>query len=182
MRALSMPVSEVRVVILGQDPYPTPGHAVGLAFSVAPDTHPLPASLRNIFRELASDLGVPAPVNGDLTAWTQQGILLLNRVLTVAPGAPGSHRHRGWEAVTLAIVRELVRVSPGFVAILWGNSARKVAGEMGNTPVLESAHPSPLSAHRGFFGSAPFSAVNRELVERGWALIDWELNDVGTQP
>ena len=182
LRALSMPITEVRVVILGQDPYPTPGHAVGLAFSVAPDVSPVPASLRNIFTELVDDVSVSMPTTGDLTPWTQQGILLLNRVLTVQAGHAGSHRGRGWEAVTLAIVRDLVRVSPGFVAILWGNSARGVAGELGNAPVLESAHPSPLSAHRGFFGSAPFSAVNRGLVERGWAPIDWELNDVGTEP
>lgn len=175
MRALSVPLPEVRVLILGQDPYPTPGHAVGLAFSVAPHVSPVPASLRNIFTELSDDIAVPIPDSGDLTPWTDQGVLLLNRVLTVTPGAAGSHRGRGWEGITLAVVRELVRVSPGFVSVLWGNSAAQVSSELGDAPVLRSSHPSPLSAYRGFFGSRPFSWANRELVRLGRDPIDWSL-------
>jgi uracil-DNA glycosylase len=175
MRALSVPLPEVRVLILGQDPYPTPGHAVGLAFSVAPDISPVPASLRNIFTELSDDIAVPIADSGDLTPWTDQGVLLLNRVLTVTPGAAGSHWGRGWEGITLAVVRELARVSPGFVAVLWGNSAAHVSSELGDAPVLRSAHPSPLSAYRGFFGSRPFSWANRELTRLGFDPVDWSL-------
>jgi uracil-DNA glycosylase len=175
MRALSVPLPEVRVLILGQDPYPTPGHAVGLAFSVAPDVSPVPASLRNIFTELSADLAVPIPESGDLTPWSHQGVLLLNRVLTVAPGEPGSHRGRGWESITLAVVRELVRVSPGFVAVLWGKPAAQVSFELGAAPALRSPHPSPLSAYRGFFGSRPFSWANRELARLGREPVDWSL-------
>lgn len=175
MRALSVPVPDVRVLILGQDPYPTPGHAVGLAFSVARDVSPVPASLRNIFTELNVDIATPTPESGDLTPWTDQGVLLLNRVLTVTPGAAGSHRGRGWEGITLAVVRELVRVSAGFVAVLWGKPAAEVSAELGDAPVLRSAHPSPLSAYRGFFGSRPFSWANRELVRLGRDPIDWSL-------
>ena len=175
MRALSVPLPEVRVLILGQDPYPTPGHAVGLAFSVAPDVSPVPASLRNIFTEVSADLAVPIPESGDLTPWSHQGVLLLNRVLTVAPGEPGSHRGRGWESITLAVVRELVRVSPGFVAVLWGKPAAEVSVELGVAPMLQSAHPSPLSAYRGFFGSRPVSWANRELARLGRAPVDWSL-------
>jgi uracil-DNA glycosylase len=175
MRALSVPVSSVRVLIVGQDPYPTPGHAVGLAFSVAPHVSPLPASLRNVFAELVNDLDVPLPTSGDLTPWAQQGVLLLNRVLTVSPGEAGSHRGHGWEEVTLAVVRELVRTSPGFVAVLWGKPAAELAEELAPAPVLRSAHPSPLSAHRGFFGSAPFSWANTALTAIGRAPIEWSL-------
>ena len=175
MRALAMPLRDVRVLILGQDPYPTPGHAVGLAFSVAPDASPLPASLRNIFTELVDDTSAPRPATGDLTPWTRQGVLLLNRVLTVEPSKPGSHRHRGWEEVTLAVVRELVRASPGFVALLWGNSAATLAAELRDAPVLQSAHPSPLSAYRGFFGSRPFGWANAALTQIGRAPVEWPL-------
>ena len=175
LRALSMPVAEVRVLIVGQDPYPTPGHAVGWAFAVAPDVSPVPASLRNVFTELVNDASVPFPATGDLSPWAGQGVLLLNRALTVEPGKPGSHRGRGWEEVTLAVVRELVRSSPGFVALLWGNSAATLADELGDTPVLRSAHPSPLSAYRGFFGSRPFSWANRELTRLGREPVDWSL-------
>ena len=175
MRALSVPVSDVRVLILGQDPYPTPGHAVGLAFSVEPDVSPVPASLRNVLAELSADIAAPRPDSGDLTTWSDQGVLLLNRVLTVAPGAAGSHRGHGWEGITLAVVRELARVSPGFVAVLWGNPAAQVSVELGNAPVLRSAHPSPLSAYRGFFGSRPFSWANHELARLGRDPIDWSL-------
>ncbi len=175
LRALSMPVDEVRVLIVGQDPYPTPGYAVGWAFAVAPDVSSLPASLRNIFRELVDDASVPRPDTGDLSPWAGQGVLLLNRVLTVEPGKPGSHRGRGWEDVTLAVVRELVRSSPGFVALLWGNSAATLAAEMRDAPVLRSAHPSPLAAYRGFFGSAPFTWANRALAQIGRTPIEWVL-------
>ncbi len=175
MRALSVPLPEVRVLILGQDPYPTPGHAVGLAFSVAPDISPVPASLRNIFTELSTDIAAPIPDSGDLTPWSDHGVLLLNRVLTVAPGEPGSHRGRGWESITLAVVRELVRASPGFVALLWGNSAATLAPELGDAPVLRSVHPSPLAAYRGFFGSRPFSWANAALTHIGRAPVDWLL-------
>jgi len=175
LRALSMPVDQVRVLIVGQDPYPTPGHAVGWAFAVAPEVLPLPASLRNVFTELVDDVSASMPATGDLTPWASQGVLLLNRVLTVEPGKPGSHRGRGWEEVTLAVVRELVRSSPGFVALLWGNSAATLADELGDTPVLRSAHPSPLSAYRGFFGSRPFSCANHELARLGRGPVDWSL-------
>ncbi len=175
MRALSVPLPEVRVLILGQDPYATPGHAVGLAFSVAPDVSPVPASLRNIFTELSTDIAVAIPESGDLTPWSEQGVLLLNRVLTVGPGEPGSHRGRGWEGITLAVVRELARVSPGFVAVLWGKPAAEVLVELGAAPALRSAHPSPLSAYRGFFGSRPFSWANRELARLGREPVDWSL-------
>jgi len=175
MRALSVPAPDVRVLILGQDPYPTPGHAVGLAFSVAPDISPVPASLRNVFTELVNDASVPMPATGDLSPWASQGVLLLNSVLTVEPGKPGSHRGRGWEDVTLAVVRELVRASPGFVALLWGNSAATLSAELGDTRVLRSAHPSPLSAYRGFFGSRPFSWANAALTQLGRSPVDWSL-------
>jgi len=175
LRALSMPVAEVRVLIAGQDPYPTPGHAVGWAFAGAPDVSPVPASLRNVFTELVNDASVPMPATGDLSPWASQGVLLLNRVLTVEPGKPGSHRGRGWEDVTLAVVRELVRASPGFVALLWGNSAATLSAELGDTRVLRSAHPSPLSAYRGFFGSRPFSWANAALTQLGRSPVDWSL-------
>ena len=176
MRALSLPLPDVSVLILGQDPYPTPGHAVGLAFAVSKDVSPLPASLRNILSERASDLAMEMPPTGDLTPWTRQGVLLLNRVLTVSPGAAGSHHGRGWEQVTLAIVRELARRSPGFVALLWGKPAGELALEMPRVPVLRSPHPSPLAAYRGFFGSAPFSWANNALTGLGRAPVDWSLD------
>lgn len=170
-----MPLTDVRVLIVGQDPYPTPGYAVGLAFSVAPEVKQIPASLRNIFSELVNDLSVPLPASGDLAPWAGQGVLLLNRVLTVAPGAPGSHGGYGWESLTLAIVRELVCASPGFVSLLWGKSAGELASELGDNPVLRSPHPSPLSAYRGFFGSAPFSWANAELIRIGREPVEWSL-------
>lgn len=176
MRALSLPLPDVSVLIVGQDPYPTPGHAVGLAFAVSADVSPLPASLRNILTERASDLAMEIPPTGDLTPWTRQGVLLLNRVLTVSPGAAGSHHGRGWEQVTLAIVRELARRSSGFVALLWGKPAGELAREMPRVPVLRSPHPSPLAAYRGFFGSAPFSWANNALTGLGRTPIDWSLD------
>lgn len=173
LRALGVPLDSVRVLIVGQDPYPTPGHAVGLAFSVAPEVSPLPASLRNIFAELSSDLQLPAPATGDLTGWAQQGVMLLNRVLTVRAGEAGSMRKLGWEQVTLEIVRTLAARRQPLVAILWGSDAQALAPEMPNAHIIASPHPSPLSAHRGFFGSHPFSRANEALVASGLEPIVW---------
>ncbi|MGO1317373.1 MAG: uracil-DNA glycosylase [Cellulomonadaceae bacterium] len=174
LRAFERPLADVRVLIVGQDPYPTPGHATGLAFSVAPGVRP-PASLRNVFAELHNDLGVPVPTSGDLTPWADQGVLLLNRVLSVTPGHPGSHRGRGWERVTDAAIAALVARGGPLVAVLWGNDAQRLAPALGRTPVVASPHPSPLSARRGFFGSRPFSRTNAALVAQGAAPIDWRL-------
>ena len=175
LRAFSRPLADVRVLVVGQDPYPTAGHPVGLAFSVAPGVRPLPRSLRNIYLELEADLAVPAAEHGDLTAWFDQGVLLLNRVLTVAPGQSGSHRRRGWEQVTQRAIEALVERGGPLVAILWGADARKLAPLLGDVPVVESAHPSPLSARHGFFGSRPFSRVNDLLLAQGAEPIDWRL-------
>ncbi len=174
-RAFSQPLSGVRVLIVGQDPYPTPGHPVGLSFSVAPDVRRLPASLANIFREYTADLGYPKPSNGDLTPWTERGVMLLNRVLTVQPGNIGSHRGRGWEEVTEQAITALAARGGPLVAILWGRDARNLAPLLGGTPIIESAHPSPNSADRGFFGSRPFSRANRLLEEQGAGPVDWKL-------
>ena len=175
LRAFTQPFADVRVLIVGQDPYPTPGHAVGLSFSVAADVKPLPRSLQNIFRELGADLGIPAPRVGDLTPWTKHGVLLLNRVLTVAPGASAAHRGKGWEAVTDQAIRALVARETPLVAILWGRDAQTLRPLLGPTATIESAHPSPMSADRGFFGSRPFSRANDLLVAQGAAPIDWTL-------
>lgn len=174
LRAFQQPLPDVRVLITGQDPYPTPGHAVGLSFSVAPEVRPLPRSLQNIFTELANDIGCPKPTNGDLTAWTQQGVLLLNRVLTVRSGEPGSHRGIGWEDITEAAIRGLVaRTDEPLVAILWGKDAQSLAPMLDDVPVIVSAHPSPMSADRGFFGSRPFSRANDYLEDLGGEPINW---------
>ena len=175
LRAFAEPMADVRVLITGQDPYPTPGHPVGLSFSVAPDVRPLPGSLVNIYRELADDLGIDPCPHGDLSAWAQQGVLLLNRVLTVRAGTPASHRGRGWEAVTEQAIRALVARSQPLVAVLWGRDAQTLRPMLGDTPTIESAHPSPLSASRGFFGSRPFSRVNTLLEQQGASPIDWRL-------
>lgn len=176
LRAFQQPFDDVRVLLVGQDPYPTPGHAVGLSFSVAPGTRPLPRSLQNIFREYTEDLGHPAPSSGDLTPWTEQGVLLLNRCLTVAPGEPASHRNKGWEEVTEQAIRALVaRDATPMVAILWGRDARNLAPLLEDVPTIESAHPSPMSADRGFFGSRPFSRANDLLEEIGGEPVDWKL-------
>jgi uracil-DNA glycosylase len=175
LRAFTQPFDEVRVLIVGQDPYPTAGHPVGLSFSVAPDVSPLPRSLQNIFRELSADLGYPAPSSGDLSPWSQHGILLLNRVLTVAPGQPGSHRGKGWEAVTEQAIRALVGRGTPLVAILWGRDAQTLRPMLGATPCIESAHPSPMSADRGFFGSRPFGRTNELLARQGAEPVDWKL-------
>ena len=175
LRAFERPLDEVRVLIVGQDPYPTPGHAVGLSFSVAPDVRPVPRSLVNIYTELESDLGLPRPSSGDLSPWADQGVLLLNRVLTVAPGKPASHRGKGWESVTAAAIVALVERGGPLVAILWGRDARNLVPHLPGIPAIESAHPSPLSAHSGFFGSKPFSRANDLLAQQGAAPIDWSL-------
>ncbi|GAA4360435.1 uracil-DNA glycosylase [Angustibacter luteus] len=175
LAAFERPFADVRVLVVGQDPYPTPGHAVGLSFSVAPDVRPIPRSLQNIYRELNADLGVAPPPHGDLTAWSDQGVLLLNRVLTVAPGASASHRGKGWEAVTDQAIRALVARGTPLVALLWGKDAQTLRPLLGDTPVVASAHPSPMSADRGFFGSRPFSRVNELLVAQGAEPVDWSL-------
>ena len=175
LAAFQQPFDEVKVLLVGQDPYPTPGHPIGLCFSVAPDVRPVPKSLQNIYREYQSDLDLPAPANGDLTPWTQQGVMLLNRVLTVRSGTPASHRGKGWEAFTEQAIRALVQRDRPLVAILWGRDARDLKPMLGRTPVIESAHPSPLSAARGFFGSKPFSRTNALLERLGADPIDWRL-------
>lgn len=173
LRAFTRPMADVRVLIVGQDPYPTPGHSVGLAFSVARDVRPLPRSLNNIYAELETDLGIPAAQHGDLTAWFTQGVLSLNRVLTVQPGVPGSHRRKGWESVTAAAISALVARGGPLVAILWGRDAQSVLPLLGDVPAICSPHPSPLSARYGFFGSRPFSRANAALQEQGVDPIDW---------
>lgn len=175
LRAFARPLADVRVLVVGQDPYPTPGHPVGLSFSVAPDVRPLPGSLRNIITELVADLGVPAPSTGDLSPWADQGVLLLNRVLTVRPGSAGSHRGRGWEAVTDRAIEVLASRGGPLAAVLWGRDAQSLAPALGPIPWVQSVHPSPLSAHRGFFGSRPFSKVNDLLVAQGGEPVDWRL-------
>jgi uracil-DNA glycosylase len=175
LRAFQQPLDEVKVLIVGQDPYPTPGHAVGLSFSVAPDVRPLPGSLDNIFLELHSDLGLPRPSNGDLTPWTRQGVLLLNRALTTAPRRSAEHRGKGWEAVTEQAIRALAARGRPLVAILWGRDARNLRPLLGQVPVIESSHPSPKSADRGFFGSRPFSRANDLLVRQGAQPVNWQL-------
>ncbi|EHI46710.1 uracil-DNA glycosylase [Rhodococcus opacus PD630] len=175
LRAFTHPFSEVKVLIVGQDPYPTPGHAVGLSFSVAPDVRPVPRSLGNIFTEYSKDLGYETPTTGDLTPWSRQGVLLLNRVLTVQPGLPASHRKKGWEAVTEQAIRALVARPEPLVAILWGRDASTLKPMLGDVPTIESAHPSPLSASRGFFGSRPFSRANELLDGLGAEPVNWQL-------
>jgi uracil-DNA glycosylase len=176
LRAFTQPFEQVRVLIVGQDPYPTPGHAVGLAFSVEPQVRPLPPSLANIFREYSEDLGLPVPSSGDLSPWSTRGVLLLNRVLTVEPGRPGSHRGKGWEEITEQAIRALAaRPHQPLVAILWGRDARTLRPLLSGVPCIESAHPSPMSADRGFFGSRPFSRANQLLVQLGAEPVDWTL-------
>lgn len=174
LRAFADPFEDVRVLILGQDPYPTPGHPMGLAFSTQPGVA-APRSLVNVYRELYDDLGVPPRSDGDLSNWSKQGILLLNRVLTVRPGKPASHRGKGWEAVTQAAIEALVARGTPLVAILWGRDAQTAAKFLGDTPRIESPHPSPLSASRGFFGSRPFSRANEALEAQGAKPVDWSL-------
>lgn len=182
LRAFTMPFDDVKVLIVGQDPYPTPGHPVGLSFSVAPDVSPLPPSLVNIYRELHDDIGCPPPPNGDLTGWARQGVMLLNRCLTVRAGAANSHQGKGWEPVTEQAIRALdARVDPAtgaprpLVAILWGRNAQSLEPLLAHAHVIKSPHPSPLSASRGFFGSRPFSRANEALASMGAAPIDWSM-------
>jgi uracil-DNA glycosylase len=175
LRAFTYPFEEVRVLIVGQDPYPTPGHPIGLSFAVDPHVRPVPRSLQNIYKELHDDLGLPIPGNGDLTPWAKHGIMLLNRVLTVRPGAAGSHRGIGWEAITELAIRSLVSRDRPFVAILWGRDAGTLRPLLGSTPIIASAHPSPLSASGGFFGSRPFSRANELLTGLGAEPVDWAL-------
>ncbi|ADX72008.1 uracil-DNA glycosylase [Pseudarthrobacter phenanthrenivorans] len=181
LRAFRQPLADVKVLIVGQDPYPTPGHPIGLSFAVDPHVRPLPRSLANIYRELEADLGIPARVHGDLSAWAGQGVLLLNRVMTVRAGAAGSHRGKGWEKITTAAVEALARrTAPDgsplpLVAVLWGKDAESVRPLLPGVPAVSSAHPSPLSASRGFFGSRPFSRVNALLRDQGAKDVIWEL-------
>ncbi len=175
LRAFQRPLSGVKVLIVGQDPYPTPGHPIGLSFAVERHVRPIPRSLANIYRELQSDLGIPPAGHGDLSAWSDQGVILLNRVLTVAPGAPASHRGWGWEKVTEHAIRSLVARGGPLVAILWGRDAANLRPLLGGTPIIESPHPSPLSASRGFFGSRPFSRANALLLEQGAEPVDWHV-------
>lgn len=184
LRAFALPADRVKVLIIGQDPYPTPGHAVGLSFSVAPTVRPLPRSLVNIYKELKDDLGIEPAPHGDLSAWADQGVLLLNRALSVDAGQANSHRNLGWEPITELAVRTLAarRRADGspapLVAVLWGRQAQALSPLLGAAPRVESAHPSPLSASRGFFGSRPFSRVNTMLREQGASPIDWRLPGV----
>lgn len=175
LRAFARPLTEVKVLIVGQDPYPTPGHPIGLSFAVDARVRPLPRSLGNIYRELDSDLGIPPAPHGDLSAWSDQGVMLLNRVLTVAPGSPASHRGWGWEKVTEHAIRTLVERDAPLVAILWGRDAGNLRPMLGETPVVASPHPSPLSARRGFFGSRPFSRTNELLAREDVAPVQWRL-------
>lgn len=176
LRAFQRPMSDVKVLITGQDPYPTPGHPIGLSFAVDREVRPLPRSLGNIYRELDSDLGIPPAPHGDLTAWSDQGVLLLNRVLTVRPGDAGSHRRWGWEQVTELAIKALVARDRPLVAILWGKDAASLEPLLGDTPVIASAHPSPLSARRGFFGSRPFSRANELLEALDSTAVDWRVD------
>ena len=177
LRAFTRPMSEVRVLIVGQDPYPTPGHPIGLSFAVERHVRPLPRSLTNIYKELESDLGIAPAAHGDLSSWQDQGVLLLNRVLTVAPGAPASHRRRGWEEITEHAIRALVSRGGPLAAILWGRDAQSLIPLLGEVPHVASPHPSPLSASRGFFGSRPFSQVNALLEAQGAGPVDWRITD-----
>lgn len=175
LRAFQRPLADVRVLIVGQDPYPTPGHPIGLSFSVAPDVRPLPKSLMNIYAELVEDTGAALPRDGDLSPWAERGVLLLNRCLTVTPGKPASHRGRGWEMVTDRAIEALVQRGGPLAAVLWGRDAQSLRAALGSVPCVESAHPSPLSAYRGFFGSRPFTRVNEMLVAQQGSPIDWSL-------
>ncbi|RKT36406.1 uracil-DNA glycosylase [Microbacterium sp. AG1240] len=175
LRAFARPRGDVKVLIVGQDPYPTPGNPIGLSFAVDRHVRPIPRSLSNIYAELESDLGIPPAPHGDLSAWSDQGVMLLNRVLTVAPGEAGSHRGWGWETVTELAIRSLVERDAPLVAILWGKDAANLRPLLGDTPIVASAHPSPLSARRGFFGSRPFSAANALLEQQGATPVDWRL-------
>ena len=177
LRAFDTPPQSVKAVIIGQDPYPGAGHAHGLAFSVPKSVSPLPASLRNIRMEYTDDLGLTPPAHGDLSAWAQAGVLLLNRHLTTLIGAPGAHRLLGWARFTDLVVQRLAETTDFFVAVLWGREAQELAPLCGSHPVIPSAHPSPLSARLGFFGSRPFSRVNEYCENHGVLPIDWSMGE-----
>jgi uracil-DNA glycosylase len=176
LRAFAQPLDNVRVVIVGKDPYPTRGHATGVAFSVERNVRPLPHSVANIHAELRDDLGIGTPEHGDLTAWTQRGVLLLNRCLTVAPDQPASHHGKGWKTVTDQAVRALAARGGPLVAVLLGSDARRLAPLLASVPWVACGHPSVRSAERGFFGSRPFTRANALLVEQRAAAIDWSLD------
>lgn len=184
LRVFRMPFDAVKVLIVGQDPYPTPGHAVGLSFALHPHVRPIARSLANIFVELRDDLGIEPAASGDLSAWEAQGVMLLNRVLTVTAQQPGSHQNIGWEKITDTVMQALAAREAPLVAILWGGQARSLARWFvdTNTLVLEAAHPSPLSARRGFFGSRPFSKTNTFLAHHGLTPIDWNPQAAARQP
>jgi len=169
-RALSDPIASTKVVIFGQDPYPKKGHAHGLAFSVDDSVTPLPASLRNIFKELKSDVGIDR-IKGNLSDWCEQGVMLINRVLTTDAGQSMAHAQLGWQEVTNSVARVLG--NRGVLAVLWGNSALELKSFFVEDNVIASVHPSPLSAYRGFFGSKPFSQVNDKLALKGYSAISW---------
>ncbi|MCU1584611.1 MAG: uracil-DNA glycosylase [Microbacteriaceae bacterium] len=175
LRAFTYPLADVRVLIVGQDPYPSLGHPIGLSFAVDRAVRPVPRSLHNIYKELRSDVGVEPPPHGDLSAWSEQGVMLLNRVLTVQPGRSGSHRRKGWETVTATAIHALVERGGPLVAILWGKDAIALEPMLGSVPVVKSVHPSPLSAGGGFFGSHPFSRTNALLEAQGAVPIDWSI-------
>lgn len=176
LQAFATPPQSIRVLIVGQDPYPGAGHATGLAFSVGRRVHPLPPSLRNIRGEYSSDLGLPLPSHGDLSRWSRHGVFLLNRHLTTLVGSPGAHRSLGWSRFTDLVIDGLVKRGHFFVPVLWGREAQELSPLLGSLPRIESAHPSPLSARLGFFGSKPFSRTNQILEERGHNPVDWELD------
>ncbi|MCY4724994.1 uracil-DNA glycosylase [Nocardioides sp. STR2] len=175
LRAFQRPLADVRVLVVGQDPYPNPAHPIGLSFAVERHVWPLPPSLVNIYVELRDDLGIVPPRHGDLSAWADRGVMLLNRTLTVRPGDSNSHQGRGWEAITERAIVALAERGGPAAAILWGRHAQKLKPLLGAVPCVESAHPSPLSARRGFFGSRPFSTVNSLLVDQGAEPVDWSL-------
>ena len=175
LRAFDTPPQNVRAIIIGQDPYPGAGHANGLAFSVDKRVSPLPPSLRNIRVEYRDDLGATMPIHGDLSPWTRNGVLLLNRHLTTVVGAPGAHRALGWANFTNLAIARLVETEQFFVSILWGKEAAELGLAVGKNPRIESAHPSPLSARLGFFGSKPFSRTNQYCESHGVTPIDWSL-------
>jgi uracil-DNA glycosylase len=169
-RALRNPIASTKVVIFGQDPYPTQGHAHGLAFSVEASVSTLPPSLRNIYKELQSDLAI-SRTNGDLSDWAEQGVMLINRILSTDVGQSMAHRKLGWQGITEAVAQTLGKKD--VVAVLWGNTALELKQYFHPEDVVSSVHPSPLSAHRGFFGSSPFSKVNVKLVSKGYKEISW---------
>lgn len=171
MKVFHIPPSAVKVVIFGQDPYPTPGNAMGLAFSITSSTGKIPASLRNIYKELASDLGKAARNDGDLTQWSDQGVFLLNRILTTVPGHSLAHAHIGWQSFTDEVAKILAELE--VIAIFWGNKSADLSHLFSDELVIKSPHPSPLSAYRGFFGSRPFSRVNHILAKQNKPLINW---------